>query len=90
MEPERESEVASVWAQCLPLTGQGEKVVPCKGGWETGLKGHSAGKGVTCTSRAKTTERRWQLANFFGDTVKDEEEEFYPGIPQPRQPDPQQ
>lgn len=35
VEPERESEEASVWAPCLPPTGKGEKLLPCKGGWET-------------------------------------------------------
>lgn len=38
-EPERESEEARVWAQCLSLAGQGEKVLLSKGGWETPAKG---------------------------------------------------
>lgn len=66
VEPERESEEASVWAQCLPLTG---REGACKGRWEIGPKGHGVGKGATHTGRAKTTERRWQLVTFFGDTV---------------------
>lgn len=73
VEPVRESEAASVWAQCLPLMGQGEKALPCKVGWETGSKGHGAGKGATHTSRAKTRGRRWQLATFFGNAVNDKE-----------------
>lgn len=54
------------------------------------MKGYSAGKGATHTNKAKSTEGRRQMATFLGDTVKDEEQDSCPWIPQPRQPAPQQ